>query len=130
MRSILLLSLALLSLAASAQQIYKWTDDKGVTHYSENPPPNVKATKAGIRAVNPAAPVDPAQAATKAQEDKLKAQRQAACRGGLAQLMAAQGKPQVYVTNDKGERVFTTDATTVARTQAAQKQMRKNCDPS
>ena len=37
--------LALLSLAASAQKIYRWTDRDGRVHYSEQPPADAKALK-------------------------------------------------------------------------------------
>ncbi|MBS0381403.1 MAG: DUF4124 domain-containing protein, partial [Proteobacteria bacterium] len=45
MRTLLALSVLGLSLAcvagfASAQQIYKWKDANGVTHFSQMPPPN------------------------------------------------------------------------------------------
>lgn len=43
MRRWLLLSWLLLPLAAGAQGLYKWVDDKGVVHYSDKPP----AGKAG-----------------------------------------------------------------------------------
>ncbi|WAC63054.1 DUF4124 domain-containing protein [Pseudoxanthomonas sp. SL93] len=31
------------ALTAQAQQIYQWKDSKGVTHYSDSPPPNQQA---------------------------------------------------------------------------------------
>ena len=38
MNKTLALWLCALPLAASAQQIYKWTDEKGQVHFSQNPP--------------------------------------------------------------------------------------------
>ncbi|MGH8183207.1 MAG: DUF4124 domain-containing protein [Rhodanobacteraceae bacterium] len=38
--SVIGLSLACAAGAASAQQIYKWKDASGVTHFSQTPPPN------------------------------------------------------------------------------------------
>ena len=35
----LLLTWLLLPLAAGAQGLYKWVDEKGVVHYSDTPPP-------------------------------------------------------------------------------------------
>lgn len=32
------------NLALAAAKVYKWTDDKGITHYSEHPPLNIKTT--------------------------------------------------------------------------------------
>jgi hypothetical protein len=40
MRGLLLLLMGLLLGAAQAAEIYKWTDDKGRTHYSDRPPPS------------------------------------------------------------------------------------------
>jgi hypothetical protein len=39
-RAGLLVLLAALASAATAQQIYQWKDANGVTHYSDNPPPS------------------------------------------------------------------------------------------
>ena len=56
---IVLLSLALLPLAAAAQ-MYKWVDEKGVTHFSENPPADgTKATTVEPRVTPPSGPVAP-----------------------------------------------------------------------
>ncbi|MFZ5657606.1 MAG: DUF4124 domain-containing protein [Pseudomonadota bacterium] len=41
---LLALALALLPLAASAGEVYTWKDARGVTHYSDSPPPGRKAT--------------------------------------------------------------------------------------
>jgi len=38
-RQWLLLALLVTSASASAEQVYKWTDAAGVTHYSDAPPP-------------------------------------------------------------------------------------------
>ena len=39
MRALVFLLCCLSSLALSAAEIYKWTDEKGRTHYSDRPPP-------------------------------------------------------------------------------------------
>lgn len=41
-RAALLVLLAGIASAAAAQQVYQWKDAKGVTHYSDNPPPGEK----------------------------------------------------------------------------------------
>ena len=49
-RPTLLLALACLAAAgASAQTIYKWVDEKGRTHYSESPPPEVKSKATAVK---------------------------------------------------------------------------------
>jgi Domain of unknown function (DUF4124) len=128
MKYILFATLAALSLAVSAQQIYKWTDDKGVTHYGQTPPANVKATVAGIKVDHAPASANAAVAAQRAPEDKAKAQRAAACRSGLAQITAIQSQRQTYQSDGKGNRVVLRDAAAEARVREAQIQMRKNCD--
>ncbi|HEY2629408.1 MAG TPA: DUF4124 domain-containing protein [Usitatibacter sp.] len=126
MRLIAFLALASLSLGVAAQQIYKWTDEKGVAHYSENPPPNVKAVKSGIRADTPApAPMSPGDAAKKAQDDKVAAQHKAACKAGFMEIMANQNPPFTY--NSKGERVPVVDPIRDQKVRAATIQVRKNC---
>jgi hypothetical protein len=51
-----LLSCLVLWAASSPAQMYKWVDERGVTHYSEKPPPGRKAQQ--IQSI-PAAPVSP-----------------------------------------------------------------------
>lgn len=51
MRLPLLLALLLAAAPVAAQQIYRWVDAKGTTHYSQDPPPaGVKAVPIDIRA--------------------------------------------------------------------------------
>jgi hypothetical protein len=54
------LALALLSFvaasAAHAGEVYKWTDDKGVVHYTETPPPGRDFEKKKVAASKPATP--------------------------------------------------------------------------
>lgn len=58
---ILLVALLGLSAFAQANDLYKWTDDKGVTHYSDTPPPS-QATASRIK-VAPGVPSDVAATA-------------------------------------------------------------------
>ena len=53
----LFIALALAAaLPASAGQVYQWKDAKGVTHYSDFPPPGQKATQRNLGQRAPAAP--------------------------------------------------------------------------
>lgn len=61
-RLVVTLLAATLAVAASAQTYYKWTDAKGVTHYSAQRPSAVKAKSLHLRSDGPA----PAAAATAA----------------------------------------------------------------
>ena len=58
MRSACCLVLALLAAPATAADVYRWVDEKGTVHYSnEAPPKSVKSTKVDIEA-EPRAPVN------------------------------------------------------------------------
>lgn len=61
------LALALLGLVAAAVvqagEVYKWTDDKGVVHYTDAPPQNRDFEKKQTRVPPPATPVAPTDAA-------------------------------------------------------------------
>ena len=67
------LSAALVALLACgsvvATELYKWTDDKGVVHYSDTPPPKGKDTRQKLRLTGTESP-NPAAADTKAAADK------------------------------------------------------------
>jgi glutaredoxin len=47
-QAVLVLAALLCAASASAQQVYKWTDAKGVTHFSDTPPP-AAAEKAVVK---------------------------------------------------------------------------------
>lgn len=46
MRTLLLVAALGCTIAPASAQVYKWVDERGVTHYSERPPPNAKAKPA------------------------------------------------------------------------------------
>ncbi|RFP14962.1 MULTISPECIES: glutaredoxin family protein [unclassified Duganella] len=48
MKRLALLTIALLCLGTASAQVYKWVDDKGVTHYSDQPPPPSAPTKTKV----------------------------------------------------------------------------------
>ncbi|TAK79841.1 MAG: DUF4124 domain-containing protein [Betaproteobacteria bacterium] len=61
---VLLITAFLLASTPSAGPIYKWVDEKGVTHYSEKPPPGIKTPLRQIESPTPriepeAAPLGP-----------------------------------------------------------------------
>jgi hypothetical protein len=114
-------------LAPAAAQVYKWVDEKGVTHYGEHPPQGGKAREVERRLANPGpAPgkagqpdwkdkdlefrsrrieTEQAEAKQKQQQD---AQRQACsqARDQLAQMRLAR---RLYRLDEKGERVYQSD---------------------
>ena len=145
-----LLLLVLLPLFAAAEGMYKWVDEKGVTHYSESPPPDdakgKKATKIDIKPNGPSGPVkdnwkervegarekqiqsNEEQAKQQKADAQEKARRDMACRQALQQVSTLQQTRPVYTTNDKGERVYMEDTDRAQRIADAQERMRKNCE--
>jgi glutaredoxin len=49
-RAISLLLMAILAFSASAQEVYKWTDDQGVIHYSDRKPAGTSAQAVQLEA--------------------------------------------------------------------------------
>jgi len=47
-----------LSLAASAADVFRWTDERGKVHYGETVPERYKATAKKVDAANPGVPSD------------------------------------------------------------------------
>ena len=54
MRRIAAALAAVAALAASGQAMYRWVDEKGVTHFSQHPPPDGKAQKVEVKPSGPA----------------------------------------------------------------------------
>jgi len=140
----LLLACAGLSAAAA---VYKWVDAKGVTHYSETPPPDVKSSTVDLMpSAGPGANApDPwrdrdldarKQRIEKSQAEDLAkaanggpAARKERCLDARRQLdILAPGRP-VYEVNAKGERVYLDDNTRDGRLAEFKKRSETYCDP-
>lgn len=129
----------LLALAVPAfGQVYKWVDEKGVTHYGEAPPQGKQATEVPYRLASPmpggnatnksgtdtpqqapqeSAQRPPASSLAPVEEKKKSAAetRQAQCdqqRDLLARLRQA---PPAYLLNEKGERIPVLNTEAIAR---------------
>jgi len=113
--------------------IYKWVDEKGVTHYSEKPPQGKKSAEVPIRSQPaPAAPQGPQSTGKTWQEQEADFQRrrveqaeQRTKKEALDQASAAERRQTclqarhdlhileqerpVYSVNEKGERVYIED---------------------
>jgi hypothetical protein len=143
-----LLVLFLAAVIPDAAALYKWVDEKGVTHYTEEPPPDRKATKVEIKP-SPAGPraadspddwkqreyefrkkrLDKEQAE---ETEKLKTQREAAgrrnrCLRAQRALDILQSRP-IYRTNERGERVYIEDKERAKETEEWREVARENCD--
>lgn len=114
--------LPLLAGVAGAQEVYKWKDAKGVTHYSDAPPPGAKATKSTVKttAATPAATAVAAPAES------------AECTTSRKNLALLQGKAPVGVDADKDGKPDTnmSDAERAAQAKLAQAGVDAYCKPA
>ena len=131
---------------ASAQQMYKWKDEKGVWHFSENPPPDgSKADKIEVKPVGGERPAVPppdswrnkeleskqqkaktegADAIAKKREEDQRAQK---CQAYKREMDSLTSGVRLFHLNDKGERVFMEDKERQERIEEARKAIRENC---
>ncbi len=108
-------------------QVYKWVDDKGVTHYGERPPQGKKAEKVEQRLANP----EPAPGAaaqpnwkeqdlefrkrrieteqTEAKDKQRETSQRQTCNQARDQLAQMKSARRLYRLDEKGERVFQSD---------------------
>jgi uncharacterized protein DUF4124 len=145
----------LLCAAPSFAQMYKWVDDKGVTHYSESPPPGRKAQQ--IQATpsptpSPSATPKPAEPASTwsdkerafrqrtiereyAEETKRKkdaeriALRREACLEARYTINTLNSGGPVYKLNEKGEREYLADSVRAEKLQRAKENAETYCKP-
>lgn len=138
----MLLSLALIPLAAMAQQMYKWVDEKGVTHFSESPPPDGKATKVEVKPTGTErARVDNwkerelesrqrrtqkeiVEEETRRKEEGARAQRCSRAREGLDTVKNSR---RVYSLDEKGERVYMEDKDRPAAIEKWSQEVQRYC---
>lgn len=143
----------LLCAAPSSAQMYKWVDDKGVTHYSESPPPGRKAQQVQT-APSPSPPTTPKPAESAstwgdkerafrqrtiereyAEETKRKkdaeraALRREACLESRYMIEALNSGVPVYKLNEKGEREYLPDNLRADRLQRAKENAETYCRP-
>ena len=120
--------IAMMLVAAAAHgQIYRWVDEKGVTHYGEKPPQGAKAREVEDTLANPpGATPPPAEdwqekerqfrqrqiAAGQAQEKKEQdaQRRRAACNEQRDLLARLRNATRLYRLNEQGERVYQDDS--------------------
>lgn len=148
MRPFVLACLVALPFAAAAQQMYKWVDEKGVTHYTDSPPTSGDARKIDIRATPPSAPVAPAQtfqqkeeqtrgervqksqAQQKADLDEARAQalKKGRCIEARRRLQMLAAQRPLYTVNEKGEKVYLEDKDRQVETDKWQGQVDTYCE--
>lgn len=144
----ILLFVALASPWPAAAALYKWVDEKGVTHYSEQPPPDRKATRLELPS-EPAAQgsgspenwkerelelrkhrIEKEQAddKQKAASERNDAMRKQTCLRARRQLdLLGAGRP-LYHVDEHGERVYMDDAQRAAETKKWNREAETACD--
>jgi uncharacterized protein DUF4124 len=146
-RAGVILALALATPLAHA--MYKWVDEKGVTHYSETPPADGKAEKIEIKPAVPAAAGKAAPETWKQrdldsrqkrierdhqeEEGLAKAKRDSAarqdqCRRARRELSVLETQVPVYALNEKKEKVYITDEERAREIADWKKLIQENCE--
>ncbi|WP_456982755.1 DUF4124 domain-containing protein [Luteimonas sp. A478] len=112
--------LFLAAATAGASDIYQWTDVRGVTHYSESPPPagtqyqvrRITDSGAGLRTEQPAS------AAPEVNPQ---------CTAAQANIEVLQSEGPVFQEDDSGERVALSDDDRSRQLELAQAAVRAYC---
>jgi Domain of unknown function (DUF4124) len=134
---------------AAAAAMYKWVDEKGVTHYSESPPPDGKASRVELPPTAPSsAPAETvqtwkdrdiefrrrrleqeqAQDKADAAAKHAAAQREGRCLQARSRLDILQSERPVYHVNERGERVYLEDQERASAIEQWRKQADTYCD--
>lgn len=130
-----------LSVSAMASQVYKWVDDKGVTHFGTQPPQGQPATQINtkvpqIRSVAPTSTpsTDSASDAQKAIDEKVKQdvaakedERKKYCEQVRTSLSQLKNNPRIRVTEENGEVRRIDENERQTRIQEAEKAIQEHC---
>jgi hypothetical protein len=128
--------------------MYKWVDEKGVTHFSQTPPPaGQEAVRVAPRVAAPPAagprPDDASSWRTKEmefrrrqverarQEDaaaKAREQRAKECVRARQRLASLEEERRVYRRDDRGNRVYLSDEERAEATVEQRRRVREACD--
>ena len=124
--------------------MYKWVDEKGVTHFSETPPPDGAkgAAKIEVRPASPdKAPVDNwkqremeskqrravegnQKEAARKQEEQQRARK---CRQAQRDVDMLTNSQRIFHLNDKGERVYMEESQRAADLAEAKREVARSC---
>ena len=149
-RTLIRLAAAFAALALMpAHGIYKWVDEKGVTHFSEHPPADGrKATKVEPKVTPPSSEARPSQdwkqrememrkqriereqkdERRKAVEHNRAADRKNRCNYAQRQLHIVSSARPVYSVNEKGERVYLEDKDRAAEAAGWRREIETYCN--
>ncbi len=134
---------------AATAAMYKWVDEKGVTHYSESPPPDGNATRVELPPIPPAAGTPDTVEKWKQRDiefrrrrlEKEQAEEQAdsaakrdaalrdqRCLDARRRLDILQAGRPVYRVNEHGERIYLEDQERASEIERWRKQADTYCD--
>ncbi|WP_232420198.1 DUF4124 domain-containing protein [Nitrosococcus watsonii] len=135
-----------LAVPIAADSAYKWVDEKGVTHYSQRPPPDRETKKMA----SPPAPdklkmpaeslnmrlerLEQEQAAREraakqqAQEEKQQAARKHNCEAARKNLTLYKGNPRLRIGDSSGNYTRLNEKERHAHITEAKQQIEENCD--
>jgi len=126
-------------------QVYKWVDEKGVTHYGERAPQGRKAEAVEQRLANPGPAPDKAvqpdwkerelefrrrrisSEQAEAKDKQQEASQRQACNQARDQLAQMKLARRLYRLDDKGERVYQSDEERNAATARLEQQVSERC---
>jgi len=134
--------LLVVSTFASAQQIYRWVDEKGTTHFGAQPPQGVEAQRISAKAPNPGSVAAPA--ANKArdvmdarqQEIELQvknevaeqeAERKMFCEQTRTNLAQLRNNPRLSYVDEEGKTHMLTDEERQQRLNDAEQMVKEFC---
>jgi hypothetical protein len=136
---------ALLAGAAFGQTMYKWVDEKGVTHFTQDPPPaGAKGGKIEVKPTPPSTQHTADDAATwkerarvledqrherekgEKSAEREKSLRDERCRRARMALDQLNTR-RLYTVDAKGERHFMEDSERAAETERVSKAIAENC---
>jgi hypothetical protein len=145
MRSLAAACLVVCPLIACAQTMYKWVDEKGVTHFSENPPPDGARNAAKIE-VKTHQPEKPAVDNWREKEQEAKerrtrqgvqdenakrqeaAQTQRRCKDAQRRADTLENYARVFELDDKGKRVYMDESRRAAELKDARQDVARYCN--
>lgn len=142
---VLALAFALATGGAQAGTMYRWVDEKGVTHFSEDPPPDGKAQKIDVKPLPsssdaPAARpqdwrarelelrqkrLDKEKAERKSEQDA--SARESRCLRAQRALDQLNRQRPLYEVDKQGNRVYIDDRERAAEAETARKAVEANC---
>jgi hypothetical protein len=122
-----------LALPASAEQVYKWVDDKGVTHFSQTPPDKEPSQTLDVRTAPATAPESAAAGAKKDADakpqrtDEQRKQRAERCKGAQEALAKLEGSEPIVRYGEKGEQIPVADDERPKYIEQVKKVMAQQC---